>query len=141
MYKESTCIKWILSIFSTINWLITVYQNSLASAVTSFFPPPRTSQNFWIYQGSDYASPRSNLETRNKLGFWICLRFWIYTRVLNMLGLRRVLICLNTEYVQIIPEYIWLYLNTSERALLCQNMLNASQSEVKTFGGSRFKKN
>ena len=29
----------------------------------------------------------------------------------------------------------------SERALICQNMLNAGQNEVKTFGGSRFKKN
>ena len=29
----------------------------------------------------------------------------------------------------------------SERALICQNMMNAGQNEVKTFGGSRFKKN
>ena len=29
----------------------------------------------------------------------------------------------------------------SERALICPSMLNAGQNEVKTFGGSRFKKN
>ena len=29
----------------------------------------------------------------------------------------------------------------SESALICQNMLNVGQSEVKTFGGSRFKQN
>ena len=29
----------------------------------------------------------------------------------------------------------------SERALICQNMLNADQNKVKTFGGSKFKKN
>ena len=29
----------------------------------------------------------------------------------------------------------------SERTLICQNMLNTGQNEVKTFGGSRFKKN
>ena len=29
----------------------------------------------------------------------------------------------------------------SERALICQNMLNAGQNEVKTFGRSMFKKN
>ena len=29
----------------------------------------------------------------------------------------------------------------SERALINQNMLNAGQNEVKTFGGGRFEKN
>ena len=29
----------------------------------------------------------------------------------------------------------------SEPALICQNMLNAGKNEVKTFGGSSFKKN
>ena len=30
-------MKWILSIFFKINWLITVYQNSLPSTVTPFY--------------------------------------------------------------------------------------------------------
>ena len=41
VYKESICIKWNISIFFTINWLITVSKNSLPSAVAPFSQPPQ----------------------------------------------------------------------------------------------------
>ena len=68
--------------------------------------------------------------------FWICLWFWIY----EIAEYARIRQCPDMpEYTWI--DYVWLRLNTSERALICQNMLNIGQNEVKKFGERRFKKN
>ena len=60
---------------------------------------------FWIYQGSEYAS------VLNMPGFWICQA---YT------GSR---ICLNNTWIWLnMPDYVWIYLNMSVYTKICVSM-------------------
>ena len=98
---------------------------------------------FSICQGSEYTKTVNMPQVLNKpgsgitrnlnmpcvlniQGFLVCLSFWIckvpkYTRVLNMLGLDRVLDM--PEYTCTVPGYVWLLLNMSEYAWICLGML------------------
>ena len=77
--------------------MIPVYQNSLPLAVTHFSPLPELLR---VIQNLEYtrALDMSLLEVIQKRGIYQASEYASgseYTKVLNMLGLRRVLICLN----------------------------------------------
>ena len=72
---------------------------------------------FWIYQGSEYASGFEYARILNASEFWICQGYtglriclnnsWLYLNMPHYVG-----ICLS------MPEYAWVCLNLHERLLL-----------------------
>ena len=66
---------------------------------------------FWLYQGSEYASGFEYAMILNIPEFWICQG---YT------GFR---ICLNNSWICLnMPDYVWIFLNMSEYGGICMDM-------------------
>ena len=70
---------------------------------------------FWLYQGSEYASGFEYTMILNIPEFWICQG---YT------GFR---ICLNNSWICLnMPDYVWIFLNMSEYGGICMDMPKSS---------------